>query len=74
MTEPSDGGRKGTRPCEHSMGRWENSHRRPMENNVHSEGAREPNYMKISKDWKAKIQRRNISKSNATEKYLYKML
>lgn len=45
-----------------------------MKNNVHSEGAREPNYMKISKDWKAKIQRRNISKSNATEKYLYKML
>lgn len=41
MTEPSGGGQKATHACEHSMWRWENSHRRPMENNVHSEGARD---------------------------------
>lgn len=66
MTEPSGGGQKATRPCEHSMWRWENSHGRPMENNVHSEGARDLT-MKILKDWKAKIQRKNISESNAIE-------
>lgn len=30
--------------------------------------------MKILKDWKAIIKRKNISGSSAIEKYLYKML
>lgn len=30
--------------------------------------------MKILKDWKAIIKRKNISGSNAFEKYLYKIL
>ena len=43
MTEPSGGGQKATHACEHSMWRWENSHRRLMENNVLSDGARDLN-------------------------------